>query len=135
MRAFGDCVALRFDGRSVKVVTLWASVELPWSQVRDVYRVTITHGTVFGLIKREAVRHLVIVASHGGREHRYELDERLLDLPRSGIPALIAEMLQSAMRGVGDDAARLRAAASQTGIVGEAVTAAPVRPQFGRRGI
>ncbi len=160
VRAMGDCVALRFDSRSLEIHTLWSNSTVLWSDVQDIQRVTTTQTSGFGLVKQDIAHNLVIVASNGrSGQRKYEVDENLLAIPRDTIPGLIEDMAQAWLgkrnatptapqrqahvpltdypdRPASHDAFDPDAAlARYVRNRGSAEATAPPRPQFGRRGL
>jgi len=96
VRAFGDCVALQFDSSTLRVTTLLGGARLSWSQVRSLSREVVTQSQAFGLFKQDISFYLVITAvEDGGFERRFKVNERLLDWPRDGIPALVDDMARA----------------------------------------
>lgn len=140
VKSMGECVAIQFDDRGIRVNSLWGGQWMSWPEVVDIDRETVQQSQFFGLYKKDISNYLVFTPLDGGVFGKLKINEHLLDLPRESIPSLIQEMGRAAARSkTGSPAISqpVQPAGAKTGPVvrqsGERAGAATAARSFGRR--
>ncbi len=98
VKAMGDCVAIQFDDRGIRVSTLFGGKAMSWPEVVNIQRETVQQSQFFGLYKKDISHHLVFTPLDGAIFGKLKINEHLLDLPRDSISSLIEEMGRAAAR-------------------------------------
>lgn len=94
-RALGDCHAIAYNGKGMKVTTLFREAIFFWPQLHDISCETLQQQSLFGLIKQNVGYYLVFTFYEDGDLRKFRINEGLLNIPKGTTLALIEDITRA----------------------------------------